>query len=194
MRTSLNKWRNAFFILTATVVLVIMSAVGWLYFGLPNTSSNDFVPPHISDKEGASFSVETSTEDLNFWLQNKLNNEEGTEFYSIYIDDAVYFEATVDAFGITLPIYMILSPHVTDEGNIELLEESFSVGNISLPSTRVFELIESRTDLPEWISVIPNEQKLYVNVREGMSENVEIKVTSFDLSLDDIEFDIRFIQ
>ncbi|MCR6110231.1 YpmS family protein [Bacillus sp. A301a_S52] len=193
MSTSLNKWKIAFFILTATVILVIMSTVGWLYFGLPNLATNDFAPPKISNKDGASFSVETSREDLNFWLQNELNNEEEAEFYSIYIDDAVYFEATVDAFGITLPIYMVLSPHVTEEGNVELLEESFSVGNISLPSTRVFELIESRTDLPEWISVIPNEQKLYVNVREGISEDVEIKVTSFDLSLNDIRFDIRFI-
>ncbi|UTR14218.1 YpmS family protein [Salipaludibacillus sp. LMS25] len=194
MSTPQNKWRNAFFILVGTVILAVLSAIGWLYFGLSHTPTNVFEPPSFSDREAASFSVETTREDLNFWLQNELNKEEGTEFYTITIDDDVYFEATVDAFGITVPIYIVLSPRVTEDGNIELLEESFSVANISLPSTRVFELIESRTDLPKWISVIPSEQKLYVNVREGFSDEMEIKVTSFDLALNEIAFDIRYIQ
>ncbi|PYZ94111.1 hypothetical protein CR194_00790 [Salipaludibacillus keqinensis] len=188
-----NKWKVAFFILLAVIGIVIMSGFIWFYQTFPEPQNEDFSIRETGEQERPSFSISTSREDLNLWLQQELEEEEESDMYDMYIDDAVYLETRLSAFGFEVPLEMKLTPHVTEEGNIELEEEYFQVSNINLPSERVFQMIAANVDLPEWIYVLAEDRKFYVNVREGVSEDIDVRVQSFDLENDDIEFQITFL-
>lgn len=189
-----NKWKAAFFILAGLIIIFLITGIGWVNntFPDPEEGERGFEAYEFEDREGASFTVNTTREDLNYWLQQELAKEEDSDKYELYIEDAVYMETTVQAFGVTIPIEMVLSPHVTEEGNLELREESFRVGNINLPSSRVFQLISATVDLPDWIYVVPEESLFYVNVREGVSEDMVLQIQSFDLENNDIEIHITY--
>ncbi|WP_280768647.1 YpmS family protein [Salipaludibacillus daqingensis] len=182
-----NKWKIAFITLLLSIITLIIFGAVWFTqtFSEPTNEEFPTVTPEAS--EGASFTITTTKEDLNSWLQQELSKEPDAEMYDLYIDDAVYMETRIEALGLSVPIKMKLTPAVTEEGNLELIEENFQVGNLSLPSERVFQLIGATVDLPEWIYVLSEESKFYVDIREGVSEEVDINIKSFDLENDDIE-------
>lgn len=185
-----NKWKAAFFTLAASLLLLFAATVIWLMATLSSSGGDGFQPPSVRDAEGASFTITTGRDDLNYWLQSELNEETGADMFDLYIEDAIYMETVLEAFGIRIPVEMTLSPHVTSDGNLELREESFTIGNISLPSNTVFQLIEARADLPEWIIVAPEERLFYMNLRDGISEEMDIRIEAFDLGSDEFVFEV----
>jgi len=188
-----NKWKVLFIILLSSLVVFLVVGIVWFTQTFSELANEEFTKPSSESRDGASFTITTSKEDLNSWLQQELSKEEDAEMYDLYIDDAVYMETRVEAFGLLIPIEMKLSPHVTEEGNLELVEEHFQVGNFSLPSERVFQLIEATVELPEWIYVLAEDRKFYVDVREGVSDEMDINIHSFDLENNNIELIITFI-
>jgi len=188
-----NKWKVLFIMLLSSLVVFLVVGIVWFTQTFSELANEEFTKPSSESRDGASFTITTTKEDLNSWLQQELSKEEDAEMYDLYIDDAVYMETRVEAFGLLIPIEMKLSPHVTEEGNLELVEEHFQVGNFSLPSERVFQLIEATVDLPEWIYVLAEDRKFYVDVREGVSDEIDINIHSFDLENNNIELIITFI-
>lgn len=188
-----NKWKVSFIMLLSSLVVFLVVGIVWFTQTFSELANEEFTKPSSESRDGASFTITTTKEDLNSWLQQELSKEEDAEMYDLYIDDAVYMETRVEAFGLLIPIEMKLSPHVTEEGNLELVEEHFQVGNFSLPSERVFQLIEATVDLPEWIYVLAEDRKFYVDVREGVSDEIDINIHSFDLENNNIELIITFI-
>lgn len=191
-----NKWKIAFIILLSSLGIFLVVSLLWFAKTFPEPTNEEFSTSTPESLDGASFTITTTTEDLNNWLQQELSKEDDVEMYNLYIDDAVYMETRVEAFGILIPIEMRLSPNVTEEGNLELVEEHFQVGNWSLPSERVFQLIDATVDLPEWIYVMAEDRKFFVNVREGVSEeiDIDINIKAFDLKNNDIELEMTLIE
>lgn len=191
-----NKWKIAFITLLSSLGIFLVVSFIWFAKSFPEPTNEEFSTSTPESLDGASFTITTTTEDLNNWLQQELSKEDDVEMYNLYIDDAVYMETRVEAFGILIPIEMKLSPNVTEEGNLELVEEHFQVGNWSLPSERVFQLIDATVDLPEWIYVMAEDRKFFVNVREGVSEeiDIDINIKAFDLKNNDIELEMTFIE
>ncbi|WP_416149181.1 YpmS family protein [Salipaludibacillus sp. HK11] len=188
----MNKWKVLFLTLIGFLSLLIVSAVVWLNLALSDEGSDDFQSTVPEVSEGASFTITTTKEDLNSWLQQELSKEQDAEMYDLYIDDGVYLETQIEAFGLNVPIEMKLTPNVTNEGNLELEEEYFHVGGMSLPSERVFQLISATIELPDWIHVISEDRKFYVDVRQGVSEEIDINIQSFDLETNEIELLMTF--
>ncbi|RKL68534.1 hypothetical protein CR203_00300 [Salipaludibacillus neizhouensis] len=187
-----NPWKIAFISLIIILVSALTLGIIWINQTFNSATNESFIPPVVKSSSGPQFTISTTKEDANYWLQQELMEEEGD--YEIVIEDKIRMETNFKAFGVYVPIQMELAPRVTEEGNLELIEDSFQVGGFHLPSEQVFQLIDSNVDLPSWIQVVPGEQRFHVNLRNGVSEEVDIKVISFDLDSDDIKLEITLLE
>lgn len=182
-----NKWKIAFIILVSSLFLIFVGSVLFLWSLGHGDSLSEI--PRRDTLSGPSFTVLTTKDDLNIWIERELEQEESDVPFQLYMDDFVYFQSHVPVFTFTVPIEMVLEPQVTDTGNLELYERSFQIGEFSLPSERVFQLIRSTIPLPDWILVFPTERKFYIDLN-GIGDEIQIKVNSFDLEKDELEFTI----
>jgi uncharacterized protein YpmS len=185
----MNKWKAAFFVLAGVILLA--AAAGWLWINqaLQSDTEEVFTAPDRSEVDGPSFIVSSSREDADAWLQRELE-EENMEDFELIIDDAVYFQSTITALGLDIPVEVRFNPEVTEDGNIWLREDGFQVGLVELPSARIFTLIGDNVDLPEWISVVGEESSLYMDLRELDTEEYVIQARELDLEENNIEFQI----
>ncbi|WP_096188219.1 YpmS family protein [Evansella halocellulosilytica] len=184
-----NHWKIAFFSLISLIFLVITIGIIWLNQALNIDEYERRDIPLSEDAEGSVFHINTEKEDVNYWLQQQLEEETENEF-NLFLDDDVYFQTTINVYNMNIPIEMALTPAVTEAGNIELEEQYFRAGALELPSEHIFRILQSTVDFPEWIEVHPSERKLYINVRDEISENVQIKVQTFDLEENRIEIEV----
>ncbi|SDY45884.1 Uncharacterized protein YpmS [Evansella caseinilytica] len=183
-----NPWKTAFIILSILIAAMLFSA----FIALNQIFSNGTFqepPSSFPVMEGAEFTVTTTKDDVNYWLEKELGKEQaGTELgYRLFLDDYIYFQTSLHVLGFEVPLEMVLEPAVTAEGNIELIERSFSVGSFELSSGQVFQLISIIPGLPDWIYILPDERKFYIDLQNGISEEVQLKVTEFDLQVNNIQ-------
>lgn len=186
--TKINIWKWAFFIL-ATLLFVAGIAVWFLVQSfLSYDEESSFQSPDYTDRSGAEFEIITTKEDINLWIAEEIR-EEGEDDFTLYLDDAIYVETGVEAFGFRIPVEMTLSPEVTDDGNLIVREEQFRLARFELPSEQVFQLIEVTADLPDWIEVLPAERSFFIDLRQASSEEgVDLRVLAFDLEEEDLRF------
>lgn len=185
----MNIWKTAFFVLLALIIITTAGIWIWVQQALNVEESESFTAPEMQEAEGPSVLVSATREDANAWLQRELEDEQ-TEDFNLYIEDAVYFETSISAFGLNIPLEVDFQPEVSEDGNIWLREDGFRLGVIELPADQIFQLIGDNIDLPEWISVAPDETSLYLNLRELDTEEFVIEAQTVDLEDNDIEFRI----
>ncbi|MDG5786405.1 YpmS family protein [Evansella sp. AB-P1] len=187
-RKNRNLWKILFLSLCFILVICIVGILIFINSFL--TSSNDLerIPPTDFSSGGAEFTISTTKEDINYWLNKELEKEQGgVNSYELYLEDYVYFQTVLSAFGMNIPLEMRLEPVITEDGNIELIERSFQVGRFNVPAESVFNIIEATVDLPDWIYIYPRDRRLYLDIRNGISNEFEIKVSKFDLIDNQIE-------
>lgn len=186
----MNKWKAAFFGLLIIIILAIGGIYIWINQALTVDETESFMPPEREEADGPSFLVNATSADANAWLQRELEEEEDAEDFELVIDDAVYFETNVSAFGFDIPIEVVFQPEVAENGNIWLREDGFRIGFVELPADQVFQLLGDDLDLPDWISVAPEEASLYLDLSDIDTEEFVVEAQSVDLENDNIEFRI----
>jgi uncharacterized protein YpmS len=188
----MNVWKAAFFGLLGLILVVIAGGWIWINQSLNSSEEESFVPPeHERTAQGQpEFLVSSTREDANAWLQRELEEEENMDDFDLIIDDAVYFQSEISAFGFDIPVEVRFNPEVAEDGNVWLREDGFQVGFVELPAEQIFNLIGDRLELPEWISVVPEESSLYLDMREMDTEDYIIEAETLDLEENDIQFRI----
>ncbi|PTL38948.1 YpmS family protein [Alkalicoccus saliphilus] len=188
----MNVWKTAFFGLLGLILVVIAGGWLWVNQSLDSTEEESFVPPdhERTAPEQPEFLVSSTREDANAWLQRELEEEENMDDFDLIIDDAVYFQSEISAFGFDIPVEVRFNPEVAEDGNVWLREDGFQVGFVELPAEQIFNLIGDRLELPEWISVVPEESSLYLDMREMHTEDYIIEAETLDLEENDIQFRI----
>ncbi|TVP83979.1 MAG: DUF2140 family protein [Alkalicoccus sp.] len=188
----MNVWKTAFFGLLGAILVIL--AVGWIWINqsLGSTEEESFVPPDYDEAapEQPEFLVSSTREDANAWLQRELEEEENMDDFDLIIDDAVYFQSEISAFGFDIPVEVRFNPEIAEDGNVWLREDGFQVGFVELPAEQIFNLIGDRLELPEWISVVPEESSLYLDMREMDTEGYIIEAETLNLEENDIQFRI----
>ncbi|NJP36597.1 YpmS family protein [Alkalicoccus luteus] len=185
----MNRWKIAFNVLLAAVL--IMTVGGWLWLNhiLTAEPEETFSVPDREIAESPSLTVTTTREDANSWLQRELDEEE-TEEFDLYLEDAVYFTSEFSLFGINIPVEVQFQPEVDENGNIWLYEDGFRAGGVDLPAAQVFQLIGDSLDLPEWIEPVPEEAALYMDFAQLDTGDTSIYAEAIDLPNDELRFRI----
>lgn len=182
----MTKWKVAFFLLLGSVI----AAIG-LVFVLVLLPS-DAEKPVLAEVEGeTAFHVTSSKAELNQLVTYYLEKEAGNApiDYDVYIGEEVELYGSFPVFGTDIDYYMTFVPEAMEDGNIVLRQEGLRVGLLDIPASYVLKTADSAYAFPEWVHVVPEEQRIYVSLGEMRLDNgMRVKAESFNLKEDDIRF------
>lgn len=182
----MTKWKVAFFLLLGSVIAVI--GLVFVLVLLPS----DAEKPVLAEVEGeTAFHVTSSKAELNQLVTYYLEKEAGNApiDYDVYIGEEVELYGSFPVFGTDIDYYMTFVPEAMEDGNIVLRQEGLRVGLLDIPASYVLKTANSAYAFPEWVHVVPEEQRIYVSLGEMRLDNgMRVKAESFNLKEDDIRF------
>lgn len=186
-----NNWKQNFFIL-AVVNGVILFGLLLLIF-LP--VSDSVVPEGTqTEEEGAEFTIKSTKQNLNELINGYIDQAlaNGSMNYAVSLEDDVELTGSISLFDSEIPLKINLEPVVQENGDLVLEQKNISLGRLNLPNKQVLEYLKKFYPMPEWITVNPEEESVYVAVTQmEMKSNFEVKIEQFDLENNQLAFAIK---
>lgn len=187
-----NKWKRLFYsLITINVIfwLILLGLILWPVSETETTSHNE-----TNEQESSEFIVRTTKENLNqlvnAYLQQLLR---GTKHqYSISIEEDVHLIGELPVFSTTVPLSVHLEPFIQDNGDVLLKQKSISIGLLELPNKKIMEYLKKYLPMPEWVTVNPKDEEIYVAVSEmEIRSNFEVAMEEIDLEGNNIAIKIK---
>ncbi|KGR76904.1 YpmS family protein [Ureibacillus sinduriensis] len=179
----MNKWKVAFFILTGAIILFLTVFIYWA------TSPTEDVPIASKgvavDSSDSVLLVEATADDIEKMAMKYVHKELANSPIpmDIVVDNMIELKSELTVFGLTVPFAMEFDPIVTEEGNIQLKQNSVNVGKINIDPFTVLKLMNDAVSFPEWIIVRPNDEEIYVDL-SGIKVMSGAKVRAKEIDLD----------
>ncbi|AOH55334.1 hypothetical protein ABE28_013325 [Peribacillus muralis] len=181
------KWKTLFFSLLAINILVIL-----FFLILVNLPAKDKeLKPKVSHEEDIQFQIHTNREDLTRLINQYLDKEglTGSMHYEVYLTDEVELYGTMPFFNREVEMKLTFEPIAQKNGDLILKQKSIAVGRMNLPVSYVMNLINERYNMPEWVSISPNDEAIYVSLQDmELKSDIRVKAKDFNLKKDDISF------
>lgn len=187
-----NKWKTSFYgLLALNIAFIIIFTVLIFWPGSPG----DIALNEESEKEASSeFIVRTTKKNLNDLINTYLAQlQKGSEHqYQVSLDDDVQLIGELPVFSTTVPLAVHLEPLVQENGDIILKLRSISVGLLELPNKIIMEFMKEYLSMPEWVTIIPSDEAIYLAVTEiEMKSNFHVAVEHIDLEANNLVFKIN---
>ena len=183
----MNKWKVAFLFLAGAVLIAV---VGIFYYATADVKQASISEP--LPIEGNVLSVETTAKEFEAIAKQYLGaamNQTPVPV-ELVVDDKIYLYSTLTIFNVDIPIQMDFEPVVKD-GNIVLEQDAVHVGKLNIPPKTVLKLIEDAVDFPSWITVLPNDEAIYVDLsRINIASGSRVRAKEIDLPNDKIELEV----
>lgn len=137
------------------------------------------------------FQVQTNKAELNKMINHYIE-EEGLKSpidYKVILQDEVELFGTMKVFTQNIEMKLTFEPESLQNGDLILKQKSISIGQIQLPVPFVLQFIQEQYDFPEWVSIHPNDELIYVSLQNmKLKSDIKVRVNKFDLRNDDILF------
>lgn len=186
----MNRWKVAFFSLAALICFVIIVVVILLSKGQEHHFTIE--PPEFDGEP--IFFIETSKKRFNQFIQSQLETikrDRDKLDFTVELTDFVNVHGYMTIFSKKVRFQMQLTPYVQENGNLLLSQHAFYIGDLPIPSKYVLTFIRSNLNLPSWIVVKPENGTILIRLNElEISENLHMKISSFDLKNDELLFEI----
>lgn len=181
------KWKTLFITLLAINIVVIFTVL--ILINLP--AKDKEMKPAVSQEEDIQFQVHTNREDLTRLINQYLDKEglTGLMHYEVYLKDEVELYGKMPFFNREVEMKLTFEPIAQKNGDLILKQKSISIGQMNLPVSYVMNLINERYKMPDWVTIHPNEENIYVSLQDmKLKSDVRVKANEFDLKNDDISF------
>ncbi|MFJ7636907.1 YpmS family protein [Peribacillus sp. NPDC046944] len=181
------KWKTLFITLLAVNILVILSIL--VLINLPAKDSD--MKPVVTKEEDIQFQIHTNREDLTRLINQYLDKEglTGLIHYEVYLRDEVELYGKMPFFNREVEMKLTFEPIAQKNGDLVLKQKSIAIGQMNLPVSYVMNLINERYKMPDWVTINPNEENIYVSLQDmKLKSDVRVKANEFDLKNDDISF------
>lgn len=183
-----TKWKTLFLALLVGNIVV----VGLLFIFINWPIKNKPVPHLLNKNENEiEFEVKTTREDLTKYINQYLERKGLTEayHYTVYLTDTVDLYGELPFFSREVDFRLTFIPITTENGDIILKQKSISLGLIPLPVSYVMNFIDGRYSTPDWVTIQPNDESIYVALHKIKWEsNIQVKAKYFDLKKNHISF------
>lgn len=186
------KWKQLFLGLLFINVLAIVIIFGLVFW--PIDDERFIISEPLTDAESSEFVVRTTKKNLNELINAYIDKFlwDTNHQYIVTLDDDVHLLGEIPVFSTTVPLSIHLEPIVQENGDIVLKQKSISVGLLQLPNKKIMEYIKNYLTIPEWVTVQPKDESIYVAVSEmDIKSNFEVAVESFDLEANNLAFKIK---
>lgn len=183
-----HHWKRLFILLLGfnLVVMVILL----ILVNMPIKDQN--VPDQvISTEDSVSFTIKTNKKDVNKLIDYYIRKESSSDFeYNVYLDESeVVLIGKIPILGMIIDMKMTFKPTALKNGDLLLKQNQFSLGRFHLPVPVLLKIIEESYPFPEWITIQPNQQQIYVSLNQMKLKNDNrLKIQEFDLEKDQFEF------
>ena len=191
-RTINKKWKLLFYILL-TINIIVFLTITLLIFWPVSETEEPTVVDH-SEEEGSEFIVRTTKENLNELVNAYMDKflHDTKHQYSISLEDDVHLQGELPAFSSTVPLSVHLEPIVQDNGDVILKQKSISIGLLELPNKKIMEYIKKYLPMPEWVTVNPEKEEIYVAVTQmDIKSNFKVGIERIDLEANNLAFKIK---
>lgn len=183
----MNKWKVAFFTLAGSILLAVV------YLFYLATAPTDEVSRPVSEKaEGNVLLVQTTADEFEAIAKQYLADEiDKTPLpVEIEINEKIQLFSTLTVFGVDVPISMDFDP-IVEDGNIVLKQTEVNVGKVNIPPKNVLKLMRDSIKFPSWITVIPNDEEIYVDLsRINIASGSRVRAKEIDLANDKILLEV----
>ncbi|MER2107297.1 MAG: YpmS family protein [Solibacillus sp.] len=183
----MNKWKIAFFTL-ATAVLITFAAVVYLIVA-PVDQERVQAP---LEAEGNVLVVETTAKEFEAIAKQYLGEAMNTSPLPVKLTVAedVVIASELTVFSVDVPIRMHFDP-IVESGNIVMKQTAVHVGKLNIPPKTVLKLMSDAIPFPDWITVQPNDEKIYVDLsRINIAAGSRVRAKEIDLANDKILLEI----
>lgn len=187
-----SKWKK-YFIILLTVNVIVVSGIILLIFW-PVSSSSLPSTDDVDEQKSSQFIVRTTKANLNelvnAYLDKLLDNSQ--HHYSIKMEDDVHLLGELPVFSSTIPLSVHFEPIVQENGDVILKQKSISVGLLELPNQKIMEYMKKYLPMPEWVTVNPKEEEIYVAVTNmDIRSNFKVSIEHFNLESNNLAFNIH---
>ncbi|WP_212031131.1 YpmS family protein [Cytobacillus depressus] len=183
-----QKWKIFFFLLLGMNIIIVVALVTAVKAPIKDEAvenqkmvSGSYVP----------LKIQAEKEDLNQVINHYLEKEglTGPIHYQVVLGKYVELYGTIPVFSQEIQMKLAFEPIALDNGDILLQQKSISVGKLQLPVSYVLKFVRDKYKLPEWVTIQPNAENIYVSLQKmKLKSDIHVKVDEFDLENDDIRF------
>lgn len=159
----------------------------------PASKEDPYEGTRLNATQYAPFKIASNKEDLNRVIKHYLEKEGLTSAidYDIVLNDEVDLYGTIQVFSQNIHMKISFEPQALENGDLVLVQKGMSVGQLNLPAAYVMKFVRDQYELPEWVEIRPNEEKIYVALTDmELKSDVKVKVNHFDLTSDNIQFEL----
>lgn len=191
-RSKRSKWKKRFIGLVSLNIVILIIILALIFWPVPRVD----YPAQHADKadESSEFVVRTTKQNLNelvnAYIDQMLNDTKHR--YRIELGEDVHLIGELPVFSTTVPLSVHLEPFVQDNGDIILKQRSISIGLLELPNQKIMEYIDKYLPMPEWVTVNPKDEAIYVAVTDmKLKSNFQVAVEHIDLDANNLAFKFR---
>ncbi|MFD2655689.1 YpmS family protein [Gracilibacillus thailandensis] len=192
MKDKITNWKKLFITLASVNLALILGIFLFIFWPAPGAEPPEKV--FLEDEAGAEFTIRSSKDNLNELVNAyiaklpKLDNIQ----YSLRLDEEVHLMGSVEAFSKEVPVNISFEPIVQENGDVILQSTGMSLGLLRLPQDRILQYVSSRVTTPEWITINPKEEHIYIALTQmELKSNFRVRAQQIDLINDNISFRIK---
>ena len=188
----ISHWKQLFYGLLIINLLIIFTVTTLIFWPAKDVK----IPLSQSIDSGSSseFVVHTTKENLNELINAYMEKlQQGTKYrYQVSIAEDVHLFGELPVFSATVPLSIHLDPFVQENGDVILRQKSISLGLLKLPNKKIMEYIGEFLPMPEWVTVMPQNEEIYVAVSDmNIKSNFKVGIEAFDLQKNDLSIRIN---
>lgn len=111
--------------------------------------------------------------------------------YSFTLENKALLTGTYTLLGYDFIFYIYLDPYVLENGDLQLLVDSVSIGTLSLPASELLDYIEKYLNVPEWVEIDSDNETIVLHLSEYTLKNgVYLKTQEINLISDVITINV----
>ncbi|MFC4023477.1 YpmS family protein [Oceanobacillus longus] len=187
-----NKWKKLFYSLLAFNIFIIILLLSLIFW--PVSENEIPVTEEQMEQDSSEFVIRTSKQNLNSLVNAYIEKLLGDtrHHYRISLEDDVHLIGELPVFSTTVPLSVHFEPLVQENGDLILQQRSISVGLLELPNQKIMEYMDKYLPMPEWVTVNPKEQEIYVAVTDmDIQSNFQVAVQTIDLEANNLAFKLK---
>lgn len=189
----MKKWKMLFLVLAGINLIFLILVLSFLFMPVEQTREIGKTH-HVDEEETIPFLIRTEKSTLTKLVNHYLEKETDQENLKYYVnlEDKVNVYGVIKAFNKDVDMKLVLEPKVKNDGNVQLLVNELSIGQLQLPVSYVLKYMNTYYDLPEYVVIDSKEKLIDIRLEELTFKNgLSARADSFNLVEDDITFTLN---
>ncbi len=183
-------WKKSFFTLLCINVITIFTLLVLLILPVGGN-----IPLNKNEKENfVAFTVQTKKDDLTKLINHYIEKEglDGPIDYFVHLSDEVELYGSLPVFNQEIELKMTFEAKALENGDLLLNQKSISIGQLNLPVSYVMKFIKQSYNLPEWVTIDPEKELVYVSLTSmKLKSDMTVFAEEFNLKRDKISLQLK---